>query len=81
MVLPLAVVAVGLAGALSSNAMELNAARSGSIMGWKHTATNPCVQVQECSNTGSFACTAIDGSQLYAKPGVTCPTPLVRDVR
>jgi hypothetical protein len=78
-VMPLAVVAVALAGAVSTSAMEKSAAKSGAIMGWKHTVSNPCVQDIECNARPGFACTALDGSQLYAKPGVTCPTPLTRD--
>lgn len=80
MVLPLAVVLVGLTSAMSTAALEKSAARSGAVMGWKHTTAIPCVQVQECSNSGNFDCLAPDGiTQLYSKPAAVCPTPLKRN--
>ncbi len=80
-VLPMAVVALGLAGAANTNAMD-KSGKSVAIMGYKHISNpNSCVADQECSNTGNFNCTAADGSQLYAKPASTCLTPLKRDVQ
>jgi hypothetical protein len=80
--MPMAVVALGLAGAISTNAMNENGKEVAPVMGWKHVSEiNPCEAVQECSNNGNFDCTAPDGEQLYAKPISTCLTPLKRNVQ
>lgn len=81
-VMPMAVIALGLAGALSTNAMDKSNAETAPIMGYKHVSgSNPCLAVQECSNSGTFDCTAPDGAQLYSKPISTCLTPLKRNVQ
>lgn len=78
--MPMAVVALGLAGAMSTNAMNESAKDAAPVMGWKHVSgANPCEAVQECSNSGNFSCTAPDGAQLYAKPISTCLIPLQRN--
>jgi hypothetical protein len=83
LVMPMAVIAVGLAGALSTNAMEKKSSTVAPVMGYKHvSAAIPCQQVQTCSNSGTFVCTSdIDGANLYAKPGATCPNLLYRDTQ
>lgn len=79
-VMPMAVVALGLAGALSTNAMNESGKKVAPVMGWKHvTGPNPCEAVQECSNSGNFDCTAPEGEQLFSRPISTCLTPLKRD--
>ena len=78
----MAVIALGLAGAFSTNAMNENGNKAVPVLGWKHiSGANPCEAVQECSNSGTFDCTAPDGAQLYAKPISTCLTPLKRNVQ
>ncbi|MCV9926282.1 DUF6520 family protein [Flavobacterium sp. LS1R49] len=81
-VLPMAVVALGLTSAMSTNAMDKSSEELAPIMGWKHVSgPNPCERVQVCSNSGNFDCTTPDGEQLYAKPISTCLTPLKRNVQ
>lgn len=81
LVVPMAVVALGLAGAASTSAVNENAEKLAPVMGWKHVAgIDPCEEVQECSNSGTFDCTAPDGAQLYSKPVSTCLTPLKRNI-
>jgi hypothetical protein len=82
-VVPMAVVAVGLAGALSTNAMAKSNGRLAPVWGYKHvSAAIPCEKVQMCSNSGNFVCTSdIDGANLYAKPGATCPNLLFRNTQ
>lgn len=83
LVMPMAAVAVGLAGALTTNAMEKSNSKLAPVMGYKHvSAAIPCQQVQLCSNNGTFVCTSdIDGANLYAKPDATCPNLLFRDTQ
>ncbi|MBW4361047.1 DUF6520 family protein [Flavobacterium taihuense] len=83
LVMPMAAVAVGLAGALTTNAMEKSNSKLAPVMGYKHVSVAiPCQQVQLCSNNGTFVCTSdIDGANLYAKPGTTCPNQLFRDTQ
>lgn len=81
-VLPMAVVALALAGAANTSAMENNG-EAVDIMGYDHIS-NPesCNAVQECSNTGDNFCTvpSPEGDiQLFAKPLSTCLTPLKRE--
>lgn len=79
--MPMAVIAVGLAGALSTNAMENNKSKVAPVMGYRHvSAAIPCQAEQTCSNNGTFVCTSdIDGANLYAKPAASCPNLLFRD--
>lgn len=83
-VLPMAVVALALAGAVNTSAMEKN----GEIfdqMGYAHISSpESCDAVQECSNVGNYNCTVPDPDtaadiQLFAKPLSTCLTPLKRE--
>jgi hypothetical protein len=82
-VTPIAVVAVGLVGALTTNAVEKSNSRLVPQWGYKHVSVAiPCQQVQMCSNEPGFVCTSdIDGANLYAKSGATCPTLLFRDTQ
>lgn len=85
LVLPMAVIAVGLAGALKTNAMEKSESKLAPVWGYKHvSAPQNCEKVQMCDNTGNFICTSnIDGSTLYAlTPGnpASCPDVLKRTV-
>jgi hypothetical protein len=81
-VVPMAVVALGLAGAASTNAMNESTEKLIPVMGWKHVSgDDPCQEVQECSNFGDFDCTAPGGAQLYSKPDATCLNPLKRDIK
>lgn len=80
-VMPMAVVALGLAGAASTNALNESTEKLIPEMGYKHVSgVNPCEESVECSNSGSFDCTAPDGAQLYSKPFSTCLTPLKRNI-
>jgi hypothetical protein len=85
LVLPMAVIAVGLAGALKTNAMEKSESKLVPVAGYKHvSAPQNCEEVQMCDNTGDFICTSdIDESTLYAltpdNPG-SCPEVLKRSV-
>lgn len=82
-VMPIAAIAVGLAGALSTNAMEKSNGKLAPQWGYKHVSLAiPCEQVQMCSNSGAFVCKSdIDGANLYAKPGATCPNLLFRNTQ
>lgn len=81
-VMPMAVVALGLAGAASTNALNESSEKLIPEMGYKHVSgVNPCEETVECSNSGSFDCTAPDdGAQLYSKPDGTCLNPLKRNI-
>ena len=80
-VAPLATVVFGVFGAVGTQAVEKTEAFA-PVMGWRHVdGTNPCEEVQICSNSGSFDCTAPDGAQLYIKPGATCLVPLKRNTQ
>lgn len=81
--MPMAVIAVGLAGALSTNAMEKSSSKAAPVMGYRHvSAAIPCQAEQTCSNSGQYVCKSDDdGANLYAKPGAaaSCPNLLFRD--
>jgi hypothetical protein len=81
-VMPMAVAALGLAGAFSTNAMNESGKDVAPVMGYKHVSgAIPCQAVQECSNSGVFDCTTPDGSQLYSLAGASnCATPLQRNI-
>jgi hypothetical protein len=84
LVMPMAVIAVGLAGALSTNAMEKSSSKVAPVAGYRHvSAAIPCQDEEQiCSNSGLYVCTSDDdGANLYEKPGAaaSCPTLLFRD--
>lgn len=74
-VLPLAVVVVGLTSAASTSALN-GSSKSAAQLGYRHIA-NPesCTQVQICNENGNFNCKASNGDQLYDS---SCVTPLKR---
>lgn len=74
-VLPIAVVALGLASAASTSSLKKDVNQ----MGYKRISNpNGCSAVQECDENGDNFCKAPDGvTQLYA-PAATCLTPLKR---
>lgn len=76
MILPMAVITVGIAGALTTNAMGKNSA-SAPIQGYSHLEDQPCHKEILCDNVNVVACT-VGAVQLYSKSGATCPTPLFR---
>lgn len=83
-VMPMAVVALGLAGAFSTSAMNGSEKGVAPVMGYRHViSSTPCEPVQECSNSGNFNCTASDdGAQLYSLSGSSnCSTPLQRNIK
>lgn len=68
LVLPVAVIAIGFAGALKSNAMDKSRAESGALMGYKRiTSPTPgCTAVQVCNEQGILVCkSSVDNSNLY----------------
>lgn len=75
-VLPMAVVALGLVSAASTSSLNN---KDVAQMGYKRIVNpNSCVAVQQCDDIQGFACKAPDGvTQLYA-PAATCLTPLKR---
>lgn len=74
-VLPMAVVALGLASAASTTSLNNKEVNT---MGYKRIVNeNRCEAVQECDDINGFACKAPDGTQLYTN-GTTCLTPLKR---
>lgn len=81
LVTPIAVIAVGLVGALSTNAAEKSESRFAPVMGYRHiVAAIPCQAEQTCSNSGTYICKAdSDDANLYAKSGNSCETLLFRD--
>lgn len=83
LVMPMAVIAVGLAGALSTNAAEKSESRFAPVWGYKHVSQAiPCQKEQMCSNNGLYVCTSnIDDANLYEKPeaSASCETLLFRD--
>jgi hypothetical protein len=76
MILPMAVITLGIAGALTTNAMGKNST-SAPIQGYSHLEDEPCHKEILCDNAGIVACT-VGSVQLYDKTGNTCPTPLFR---
>ncbi len=73
-VLPMAVVAFGLASAASTSS-----SKPAAQMGYKRI-NNPfqCIAVQSCDEQTGFACKAPDNvTQLYS-PSTTCNVPLTR---
>jgi len=67
-VLPAAMIGLGLAGALQSNAMDKSRADSGAVMGYKRiTSPTPgCTAVQICNEQGNLICkSSVDNSNLY----------------
>ncbi|MFV8341062.1 DUF6520 family protein [Flavobacterium sp. XS2P39] len=76
MILPMAVITVAIAGALTTSAMGKNSASS-PVQGYSHLEDEPCHKEIMCNNAGGVACT-VGAVQLYAKSGATCPTPLFR---
>lgn len=49
-------------------------------MGYKQIESeSTCEAVQECSNSGTFDCTAPDNSQLYQGSSSSCLVPLKRN--
>ena len=76
--MPFAVIAVGLAGALSTNAMEKSGKESGAVQGYRHITGVPCDQYDMCEAQGGPICTK-NGFVLYGleSPG-NCPVPLSR---
>lgn len=77
MILPMAVITVGIAGALSTKAMSKNSDVD-PIQGYSHLEVDPCHKEIMCDQAGVNACTVVGAGQLYAKSGATCPTPLFR---
>ena len=84
LVMPMAVIAVGLAGALSTNAAENSKSKAAPVMGYRHvSAAIPCQEDQLCSNSGVFICKSDDdGANLYLKTEeASCPNLLYRDTK
>jgi len=79
-VLPMAVVALGLAGSASTNMMAKNKAAF-AVQGYRQVATpDKCAIDQQCSNNGNYDCLASDNStQLFEKIGNNCDVPLKRN--
>ena len=84
-IMPVAFVALGLMGALSTSAMERTAAKSGAVIGYKKIVggTPPCQPVHSCDQVPNFLCkSTIDNSQLYQYVSDTqCPTMLYRSTQ
>jgi len=83
LVMPMAVIALGLAGAFSTQAMSKTGNKSGAVQGYSHfSVANPCRAEIMCANTGVLACTA-NGFNLYAKANPSsssdCAIPLTRN--
>ena len=72
----MAVITLGIASALTTNAMGKNSS-SAPIQGYSHLENEPCHKEILCDNVNVVACT-VGSVQLYAKTGATCPTPLFR---
>lgn len=82
LVMPLAVVSLGFAGAVQNNVTEQRESKKAvATWGYKHvSAPQNCEAVQECDDNGGNFCTSdIDGAQLYALEGTnSCPRILMR---
>lgn len=80
--MPVAFVALGLVGALSSNAMGKNATVITGETGYKKVigSAQPCQPVESCDNIQGQLCkSSIDNSQLYHYVSNNqCPTMLYR---
>lgn len=78
MILPAAVIAAGLAGAFSTNAMG----KKGTLAnkwGYRHvSASQPCVRSIMCSDIQGEPCTVDTNVQLYELIGATCANPLFK---
>ena len=82
-VLPIAFVAIGLAGALSTNAMEKGMAESGAVIGYKKISAVSCqITSTSCDQVQNFLCKAPDGTQLYHNIAPNqCPDMLYRSTQ
>lgn len=78
LMMPMAVIAVALAGAFSTNAMEKSDKVSAAVPGFRHITGIPCDSYDMCENLGGAVCTK-NGFVLYnlQSPG-NCPVPLTR---
>ena len=76
LILPMAVITFGIAGAISTNAMNKKADFFANRPGYTHIEGENCVDVSvTCKNTVGVPCT-LGGNQLYDFNGSTCPNPL-----
>lgn len=78
MILPVAVITIGMASAVSTNAMSKTAAAFANRTGYTHLEGENCVITNmTCKNTSGVPCT-FGGNQLYDLNSVTntCPNPL-----
>jgi len=76
-VLPIAVLALGLASAASTSSLK-GSDKDASQTGYRKVASPfSCTAVQICDEGGTWDCKASNGDQLYA-PQATCQTSLKR---
>lgn len=76
-ILPAAVIAFGIAGAMSTNAMSKKATTLVDVWGYTHIAGQNCLQsATRCTPTGATPCKQ-SGIQLYDFVStISCPNPL-----
>lgn len=78
-VLPMAVIAFGLASAAGTSSLNKNSKSAVQIGYQRINSPFQCLAIQECDEGGEEACKAPDGvTQLYS-PGTTCNVPLTRN--
>jgi len=74
---PVAVVALAIAGAFSTHAMEKKRAAFDPLQGYRHiSVSEPCRAVDMCSFTEGEICT-VSGNQLFGKTSETSPCTVV----
>ncbi len=74
----MAIAIIGLTSAASTS--SITKSELAPVMGWRQIENeSTCEPVQECSNSGTFDCTAPDNTQLYAGSESSCLVPLKRN--
>jgi hypothetical protein len=79
MILPMAVITFGIAGALSTNAMSKKSSTLAERWGYTHLEAEPCTKAIMCSTIPGTACKNSSGDVLYDfVSSVSCPNPLYK---
>lgn len=79
MILPVAVITLGVAGAMSTNAMSKKSSSLVDKWGYTHIEDEPCTKSIKCSTIPGLPCKNTAGEQLYDfVSSVSCPNPLFK---
>lgn len=77
-IMPMVVIALGIFGALSTNAMDQKKVSFVDRWGYTHLEGEGCVRDIMCSTEPGDPCKTVSGDQLFDLEidGVSCPNPL-----